>query len=197
MTPQTRRWIFHDGIRQSEASGPRASSFTSDCGCKSGYLTAGAHLESSPRPRLEWVRRARKQHVPPLQKTRRLSSQESHKIPLTRSWITSPPPKTSDPSELALSYPNHGFDRASATSSAPSPSLLGVWTVGLRRSRRHKRAPLIASGIYASGSEGIFASLRSFSNTPHGLRRCIVCVCWDMGGFRCREDLYFGSYRSP
>jgi len=134
---------------------------------------------------LEWARKLQKQSVPPRQKPRRSASPESHRISSTRFWITSPPTQILIPSKHVLSYPNHGFNHASGTSSAPSSSLRGIWTDGSRHSQRQKRVPPTTSGIYASGSEAIVASvLISVSSTPRGLRTWIGCLCWGIQDFR-------------
>ena len=134
----------------------------------------------------------------PLRKLRRLSrAPESHKISSTRSRITLPSTWTSNPSEHALSYPNHPPEPAGVTSSVSSPSLLGMWTDGSRRSRCQKRVPLTTSGIYAFGSEGMAVFLRSFSNTPRGLQTRRRYRCSGMGGFHYCEELRSGGYPNP
>ena len=71
----------------------------------------------------------------------KIPSPQSHTISSTRSWTTSPATQTFDLSAHALSYPNHGFNRASATYSAPLPSLQPMHTNGSRRSRCKKQVP--------------------------------------------------------
>ena len=147
---------------------------------------------------LEWVRKPRKQDVLPPLKPRRSPSPRFHRILPTRFWITSRATQMFEPSELALSYPNHGFDRAGATSSIPSISLRGIWIDGSRRSRCRKRVPLATSGIWASGLEGIIVfPTRSFSIMPYGSRTWSGCACWDMWGTPAvLFNLHYGGYRS-
>ena len=72
------------------------------------------------------VRKSRKENPPrnpnvPPGKPRQPSYTNFREKSLTRFWNSSP--QTSNPSDRALSYPDHGFHRAAGTSSTPSSSL--------------------------------------------------------------------------